>query len=235
MFSEAPELYDAIYGSFKDYEAEARTIATLIEQAAPAAQSVLDIACGTGSHALHLVRSHGFSVHGLDIEPAFVRLAADKVPEASFVQGDMSSFDLGRGFDVVLCLFSSIGYLCDLAEVEAALRCFRAHLNASGVVLVEPWLTPDAWAPGRVYLHTGEDGERQIVRMSHSRLDGRTSCLEFHYLIGGPEGIEHRLEEHSLGLFTREEMMEAFANAGFRDVSFDPEGLIGRGLYTARA
>lgn len=235
MFSETPELYDAIYGSFKDYEAESRAIADLIERWAPGARTVLDVACGTGGHALHLRSDHGYVVHGIDIEPAFVALARAKVPDARFSEGDMTRFDLGLRFDVVLCLFSSIGYLCDLARVVRAFRRFRAHLEPGGVTLVEPWLTPEAWIPGRVYVHSGEVGERRVVRMSHSTVDGRISRLAFHYLIGGPEGIEHRVEDHALGLFTREEMLEAFGRAGFGAVELDPEGLTGRGLYIARA
>ncbi len=233
MFSETPELYDTIYGSFKDYEAETATIAELIRRLAPNAKTVLDVACGTGSHALHL-RKHGYALHGVDIEPAFVRLAREKVPDARFTEGNMASFDLGRRFDVVLCLFSSIGYLRELAAVERALERFRAHLNAGGVALVEPWITPEDFTPGRVYVHTA-DAERPVVRMSHSRVEGRLSRLEFHYLIGGPDGVEHRVEHHDLGLFTRAEMLDAFGRAGFGEVEFDPEGPSGRGLYAARA
>lgn len=232
MFSETPELYDAIYGSFKEYEAEADTIAEVIRRLAPDAESVLDIACGTGSHALHL-RNHGYAVHGVDIEPAFVRIARQKVPDARFSEGDMTTFDLGPRFDVVLCLFSSIGYLHELAAVERALGRFHAHLNPDGVAVVEPWITPEDFTPGRLYVHS-VDGERPVVRMSHSRVEGRLSRLEFQYLVGGPGGIEHRIEHHDLGLFTRDEMLEAFAGAGFEEVEFDPEGPSGRGLYVAR-
>lgn len=40
----------------------------------PGARSVLDIGCGTGEHARHLV-GHGYAVDGLDIESSFVELA----------------------------------------------------------------------------------------------------------------------------------------------------------------
>jgi len=70
--------------------------------------------------------------------------------------------------------------------------------------------------------------------MSHSTVEGHVSKLLFHYLIGGPDGIEHRVEHHALGLFTREEMTQAFARTGFSDVQYDPDGLTGRGLYLAR-
>lgn len=69
MFSETPELYDAIYLAVKDYADEAKRIAHLVKTIAPRATSLLDVACGTGEHARHLHDAHGYDVSGLDIEP----------------------------------------------------------------------------------------------------------------------------------------------------------------------
>ena len=55
MFSESAHLYDAIYRAFKDYAAEATSIATLVRGAHPTATTILDVGCGTGEHALHLL------------------------------------------------------------------------------------------------------------------------------------------------------------------------------------
>ena len=234
MFSEAPELYDEIYGAFKEYAEESKRIATLLRELAPDATSVLDVACGTGSHARDLHRDHGYAVDGIDIEPVFVELARSKVPGRDFWVADMVDFSLGRRYDVILCLFSAIGYVRDLPRVTETLRCFRRHLEPSGVAIVEPWFAPDQWTPGRVYLHTTQGDELSVVRMSHSLQEGHVSVLDFQYLIGRPDGIEHRRERHELGLFTPDEMLGCFEEAGFVDVRHDPEGLIGRGLYVAR-
>ena len=234
MFSETPELYDTIYRAFKDYEGEAKQIAVLLRTVAPDAKTLLDVACGTGEHARLLQAAHGYEVSGLDIERAFVALARSKVPTGTFWQADMADFELGIRFDVVTCLFSSIGYLCELERVAHALRCFRRHLAPGGVVLVEPWFPPEAWNPGRVYVHTAEAKNLHVVRMSHSSVDGRISKLEFHYLIGTEDGIDHRVEHHALGLFTTAELQRAFARAGFTSVDYDAQGLTGRGLFVAR-
>jgi SAM-dependent methyltransferase len=234
MFSEAPELYDLIYQSFKDYATEARQIADLLATEAPGAKVVLDVGCGTGEHARYLWADHGYQVDGLDLEPAFIELARAKVPQASFWHGDMADFALETRYDAIVCLFSAIGYLGSLDRVEKAFACFREHLNPAGVVIVEPWFEPEAWHPGRTYLNTVEADDLRVVRLSHSGIRDRTSIVTFHYLIGGEDGIEHRTEHHELALCTRPEMMECFARAGFGDVSYDPKGLIGRGMYVAR-
>jgi len=234
MFSEAPELYDAIYGAFKDYDDEAQRVAQLLADVAPTARRILDVGCGTGEHALRLQSRHGYEVCGLDLEPAFVELARKKLPAAKFWQGDMADFDLGVRFDAIVCLFSSIGYLTDLSRVEQAARCFLRHLSPGGVAVVEPWFPPEAWTVGRVYVHSCETPAGRIVRMSHSTVDGRTSKLEFHYLIGTSRGIEHRVEHHELGLFSAAELSGAFERAGFSSIDHDPKGLTGRGLLVAR-
>jgi len=236
MFSEAPELYDLIYGSFKDYDDEAESIAQVLKRLAPTAKVILDVGCGTGEHARHLQTEHGYIVHGLDIQPAFLEVARVKLPDSQFWEADMADFDLGVRFDVILCLFSSIGYLCEVDRVEQALRCFQRHLHPDGVLVVEPWFAPGSWNPGKVYVQSAEsesDG-LHVVRMSHSSIEGRISKLEFHYLVGRPGGVDYRVEHHELGLFTTAELTACFERAGLDDVSYEPDGLIGRGMFVAR-
>lgn len=233
MFAESADLYDLIYGSFKDYESEAAAVAALLARVAPAAHRVLDVGCGTGEHARWLEARHGYRVDGLDIEPGFVSRARTKLPSSRFWCEDMAGFSLGTAYDAVVCLFSSIGYVVTLERLESALTAFREHLRPGGVALVEPWFEPDTWHPGRVYVLTSESGDAHVVRMSHSTVRGRVSVLDFHYLVGTPDGVEHRREQHELGLFTRDEMLACFRRAGFARIDHEPEGLTGRGLYIA--
>ena len=80
---------------------------------------------------------------------------------------------------------------------------------------------------------TAETSEGRICRMNVSARRGRLSRLTFHYLIGTAGRVEYVTETHELGLFTVEEMLAAFEAAGL-EADHDPEGLTGRGLYTAR-
>ena len=59
------------------------------------------------------------------------------------------------------------------------------------------------------------------------------SVLDINYLVGTPDGIEHFTEQHRLGLFTNEEYLAAFSDAGL-DVVHESAGFVGRGLFTAR-
>lgn len=234
MFSETAELYDLIYQQFKDYTGESRRIAGLLERVHPEAKTVLDVACGTGEHARILSAKYGYEVDGLDLEPEFVRIAQRKNPGREFVCANMIDFELGRSYDAVLCLFSSIGYAKTLENVRRTLESFRRHLASGGVVVVEPWFGPSEWHAGSVFMKTAEAEGVKVCRMSHSVVHGRVSVLEFQYLIGRAEGLEHRREVHELGLFTTGEMRRCFGEAGLDVVEYDPEGPIGRGLFVVR-
>ena len=232
MFSASAEFYDLIYSSFKDYPAESAQIAATIRGLNPAARSILDAACGTAEHARLLVENHGFEVDGLDLDEAFVRIAQTKLSAGTVYHGDITSFALPKRYDVVLCLFSAIGYVRTVSNVVRTLQCFRNHLTKHGVVIVEPWFPPGMLEPGRVFVKTGESEGISVCRMSHLTVDGSISRLRFEYLIGRPEGIERASEIHELGLFTQEEMLGAFREAGLVP-TYDPKGLMDRGLYVA--
>jgi len=175
-----------------------------------------------------------FRVDGIDIQPEFAAIAAERVPAGRFSVADMRDFDLGLRHDVVLCLFSSIGYLTRAEQVVAALDCFKRHLNPGGAVIVEPWFSPEQWKVGMVHMLTVDQPELKICRMSTSARKGRLSQVRFHYLIGRPGGVEHVTEDHELALCSPEEMLECFGQAGLA-AEHDPEGIFGRGLYVDRA
>ena len=232
MFSASAELYDLIYATFKDYRQEAAQIAERLRQLNPACRSVLDVACGTGEHARWLA-ADGFAVDGVDLDPAFVRIASVKHPAGRFVEADMSDFHLARRYDAVLCLFSSIGYLLTLDRVERAARCFREHLATGGVILIEPWFAPGVLDTARVTTNAAEANGVRVTRTSRVDIEGRISRLRFDYEIVDEAGPRSAREVHELGLFTTRELRATLETAGL-DVEYDPAGLTGRGLYVAR-
>lgn len=70
----------------------------------------------------------------------------------------------------------------------------------------------------------------KIARINNTRVVGRLSVLNFGHLVGEADGVRHFAETHTMGLFTHEEQLDAFRQAGLT-VAHDPEGLIGRGLF----
>ena len=72
-----------------------------------------------------------------------------------------------------------------------------------------------------------------VVRTNDSRVEGRLSIMNFHYLVGRPGTVEHFVETHAPALYTADEYRSAFEAAGLA-ADLDPEGLMGRGLWVAQ-
>lgn len=231
MFSESATYYDKIY-SFKDYRAEALKLLSIISEYLCSEENrLLDVACGTGRHIEYLKEL--FEVEGLDISQELLDLARRRNPGITFHHADMMNFDLHRKFHVITCLFSSIGYLKTRDNLAHAVDCMTRHLLPGGILVIEPWFTPDAWHPGTVHSLFIDEPDLKIARVNTSLADGRLSFFDLHYLIGTPQGTDHFVEHHELGLFETDEIRAVLANAGL-EVTYYSKGLIGRGLFIGR-
>jgi SAM-dependent methyltransferase len=229
-FLESPELYDAIY-HFKNYQRESEHLHALIGRLVPGAQTLLDVACGTGEHGKFLKQY--YAVDGIDLNSNYLEAARRKNPSGHYCRADMTDFDLGSNYDVITCLFSAIGYLKTAERVERAVASIARHLRPHGALLVEPWFPPHRWKPGTISVNTGETQEGVVCRMALSRRVDQLSVMSLHYLYGTRAGVQYYTEQLELGLFSSEEMIHAFERAGMK-VAYEPEGLIGRGLYIAK-
>ena len=228
MYDRSAELYDTIY-SFKNYKKEATKLHQLIQQhKRSSGNDLLDVACGTGSHITFL--KNNYSAQGLDINQRMLRLARKKHPDVVFHHGDMLSFRLNKQFDVITCLFSAIGHLKTKRKLDLAIRNMSQHLRTGGVLIVEPWITPQQWRTGSVHANFVDRPELKIARINNSKTRGRLSVMDMHHLVATPKRIEHFVERLVMGLFTHEEYLGAFRQARLQ-TTYDPEGLMGRGLF----
>ena len=229
MFHKSFHIYDAIYASIgKDYARESARVDELIRsyKRSPG-NRMLDVACGTGRHITYL--KDWYLVEGLDLEPGMLEIARQRNPSVEFHLGDMTDFDLDRRFDAVVCLFSAIGYARTPDRLHQACANMARHLVPGGVLVVEPWLSPDVFRPGLVHATYVDEPDLKIARINTSSLRDGISILDMHYLVGTPEGVEYFSELHEVGLFSREQYQSAFVDSGL-SYDRDEEGLIGRGL-----
>ena len=161
------EMYDAFsvnYDYFVDWPGRLAVEMPFIEQQlkAVAARGVLDVACGTGKHALALAE-RGYAVVGVDLSSGMIERARANAAAAGVdVRFEVAGFgelavtlrgrvpQLGKpgpeapgspvsrpGFDAVLCLGNSLPHLQTRDELAAALADFAACLRTGGLLLIQ--------------------------------------------------------------------------------------------------
>ena len=192
---------------------------------------MLDVGCGTGEHLKYF--SLGFNCTGLDINRRMIETAKNKVPEAKFKVANMIGFRLRSRFDVIVCLFGSVGYVQSFNNLVKALDNFYRHLNDTGLVILEPWVFKKDFKKAHISLDTYEDDKLKFVRMARSRISRSTWLIHMHYLVGKKGEIKHFSEVHKMLALDYQDYVKAFDQAGFKDTKYLTENLWDgcRGLF----
>ena len=126
------QFYDETMG---DRSENIQLITGLLEEHAPQAKTVLELAVGTGAILIGL--SDKYHVAGLDLSPEMLEKARQKVPSAELFEGDMSNFELGKKFDVIICVFDSINHLRAFEQWQSLFSSVSKHLNPKGLFIFD--------------------------------------------------------------------------------------------------
>jgi SAM-dependent methyltransferase len=150
---DAAEAYDLAF-DFHDLGAEASALAGWSRRVlGHEPRSYLELACGPAYAGVELAR-RGASVVALDLSEAMCEKARSRARAASVplevVRGDMNALELGRTFDVALCLTESLAHVRSVKEMIAHLGGVARHLVPGGVYVVEQLhprdtISPEAW------------------------------------------------------------------------------------------
>jgi SAM-dependent methyltransferase len=235
------DAYEALYTG-KSYQHEISLVDVMLDRRLGKVsvkgkpRRVLEVGCGPGLRLSVLKQWHNkYIPEGLDNDPAMLALAKRRVPGVPLHQADLRDFRLDATFDAVLCLFGVIGYTHSVAEMTKALKAMHRHLVPGGVLLLEPWLSPESIEDGYLNSDFAERPDLEVARMNFTQVKGNQSHLTMHYLIGDDHGVRHFVQERVQTLFTEREYRKALRDADFGDVALEAYGPQGRGLYVAQA
>jgi len=182
------ELYDLFYAD-KPYEVEATFVdQCLREYSLRPTKRLLEIACGTGTHAFQL-EQRGYQIVATDYSPGMLERAKQKASQVlsrvEFHSQDMTQLDVaGAPFDAVYCLFDAIGYVATNEALEKVFRGVQRHLGPDGLFVFEFWHAAAMIAlydPVRVRSWTTDTG--QIVRLSETKLNVSKQTSEVTYTV----------------------------------------------------
>jgi len=230
VYKEFADIYDLIY-SFKDYKKEVKKIKKLIKKyKSTDGSELLDVACGTGKHLQYFKDS--FICTGVDINEGMLNVAKNKVKGVIFKQADMVNFDLNNEFDIIISLFSSIGYVKTYTNLEKTIVNFANHLKQGGVLIIEPWFTKSTYWVGHPGMTTYDGDDIKIARLNTAKIENDLSVMDMHYLIVEKnKDVKYFVDKHELGLFDTDKTLELMKKAGLK-AEFLKDGLMKeRGLY----
>jgi SAM-dependent methyltransferase len=156
-----------------------------------------------------------------------LKVAKKNVSGVRFVRSSMTDFRLGKEFDVVLCLFSSMGYLKTREEISRAIHNFVRHLKEGGILIVEPWIKKSDWSKGSIHMRNYESPSLKISRVGYSQARGNFSVMDERYLVAEKDkGIKYFEDHQEMRFFEPEWTFEAMNRAGlnprFSEVEFIP-------------
>jgi SAM-dependent methyltransferase len=201
--------------------------------AAVDAQSVLDVACGTGAHAIALAR-RGYDVSGADLSAGMIGRARQSAMAAGAdapLQGGVRfvvagfgelAAQLGAGFDALLCLGNSLPHVLTPGDLAGTLDDFAACLRPGGLLLVQNrnfdavvadrarWMVPQSSREG--------NHEWLFLRFYDFNADG---TLTFQVVTLERDGLgawQQRVDATPLYPWQHAELVEAIRDAGFGDI-----------------
>ncbi|MBV6405248.1 MAG: Ubiquinone/menaquinone biosynthesis C-methyltransferase UbiE [Flavobacteriales bacterium] len=123
--------YKLLYGHRDEDDAEVWVRTILGRTGMGQGAEVLDMACGRGRHARWFAQA-GCRVTGIDLSAESIAEAHREVPSARFAVHDMRTPYASACFDLVVCLFTSLGYFEDENDDRKALAAAYTALRPGG-------------------------------------------------------------------------------------------------------
>lgn len=212
-FSQIASYYDELYVKPEQYKAEADKAMAFIETYKQSGgNELLDIACGTGGHIPYWLKH--YRVTGLDISPVMLAHARRKFPDIKFHCSDMVDFSINQKFDALVCLYGSIGFVRTVKKLNKALITFAKHMKPGGVFCLTPWSTQEEFKPS-THVDAVKHPDVKIARMENVKQKAPGLIeIDFHHLIGRDGKVTYHTQSMEIGLFSRQQYLDAISGAG---------------------
>ena len=215
--------YDSLYES-KDYGSECDLIERVWGRfSRGGVHDVLDLGCGTGSHALELA-SRGYDVVGVDRSEPMIELARSKSAEnatgkLTFERADVRTLDLAKKFDAAVMMFAVLGYQTENDDLRSALASIRRHLDPGGLLTFDCWYGPAVLRQGpEQRVRVVGDGVERVVRFASGTLDPERGVCQVDYRLwqlSGDRLVSETEERHAMRYFFKPELELLLSSCGF--------------------
>jgi len=192
-------------------------------------KSILDIGCGTGRDLDVLSRTCP-ECWGIDAVPANIDYARKIRPHLHLEVADMRTLRLGRTFDAITCMGSTLMYALTAQDVEKVLNTFRVHAHPGTLLILDvrnaasflgggtfrEKTETEVNLPGLsarfVAIHSFDHRRQLLVRRRTWHIPGQAPVEDFcQYRLFFPVELEHLLSEkefRTAGIFDNMELKD---------------------------
>lgn len=208
-------LYLDVYSHRDDADARRLIAAVLPFLNIPAGSPVLDLACGTGRHAVVLAES-GLQVTGVDLSENLLAIAGKETARLGhsidLIRSDMRYLNLKKTFSAVFSLFTSFGYFDDDSENFSVFRVISDHLEPGG------WFVFDYLNDPFIRQHLVPSDERRLEGarlIQNRRIEGRVLIKQVTIEKPGQEPLHFNEKVH---LYTADELVPVLWAMGLTEM-----------------
>jgi len=103
---------------------------------------ILDVGCGTGTHAALLSDMHPSSILGIDTSAEMIEIASEKAKGKSnlgFVNVSLTDLHLTEKYDVVVSMFNVVNHIMTLREVSCFFEEISKRMVPHGHLIFDCW------------------------------------------------------------------------------------------------
>lgn len=226
VFADYANFYDVYYAN-KEYAAEAAFVLQLANRFGAQPSTLLDMGCGTGRHLAEFLKC-GLTCDGFDLSDQMLHQAEERLHghNVGLCQGNLTTYENGKHYDIVVSMFAVMGYLVENQDVLAGLQTARKHLAPKGVFIFDGWFGPAVLnQKPEIRCHTYQHGDTTIVRTATPQLDPVRQSVMVKYKIHTEQhgAVLHQTsEEHIMRLMFVQEMRYALWLSGLELLWYGP-------------
>ena len=207
--------YDVDYASWADY------IQRHFEKQPLPGNTVLDLACGTGSLTYELAR-RGYEMIGVDLSPEMLSEAVEKqgadenIIPPMFLCQSMDKLDLYGTIDACVCCLDSVNYVISPKQLQRAFERVHLFLMPGGLFLFDiNTVEKLEGLDGQVFLDETED-TYCVWRAEYNKRSKLCSYFMDIFQLDEESGQwERGVELHEERAYTVEELTDMLRRAGF--------------------
>jgi len=188
-----------------------------IQSTLPKKGTTLDLCCGTGRHSI-ILSQRGWTIIGLDLSKNLLAIAKRNMKnervEFPLVRADMRYFPFrNQVFNVVICMFTSFGYLPSESEDMKSFKEIRRTLRKNGKFLLD---VANKDHVIKVFQEREWAEFEPFTMLEKRSLDLQTSRLLSQWTIIRKDTKEVKSLQHNVRLYTFQRLKQMLSKAGLK-------------------